>query len=114
MRFVVVSGPARTGKMPLSIKLMSDDPRLVFVHRDTMRDALATPIDEWAVTLIMRDTAARLLALGHSVIICAWNLEPEDAALWRGLAAEHSVSLEWLDVREPAVAAMIPAMVEAA
>lgn len=110
MRFVVIAGPANTGKMPLARRMMQDDAALTLVHSDFVRSSLERQIDEWHVTLLMADMVRRLLSLGHSAIVCAWNMEPADRALWTGIATEHTVELEWLDVREPDVAALIPSM----
>jgi predicted kinase len=114
MRFVVIAGPANSGKMPLARRLMQDDPSLALVHRDDLRAALTAAIDEWHLTLLMSTLARYLLGLGHSVLVCAWNLDRADRDLWTGIATEYSVPLEWMDVREPQVAAMIPPMAEAA
>lgn len=109
-RLVVVAGGYQSGKMPLTRKLMAEDASLVLVHRDTLRDSLVTPVDEWVITQIMGDIGCRLLATRHSVICCAWNLEPDDRAMWDALSTAFRVPLEWLDVRRPEVAAMIPPM----
>jgi predicted kinase len=114
MRFVVIAGPANTGKMPLARRLMQDDVGLTLVHRDFIRSSLERHIDEWHVTLLMADIVRRLLNLSHSAIVCAWNMEPADRALWTGIATENSVDLEWLDVRLPEVAMLIPPLVETA
>jgi predicted kinase len=108
MRFVVIAGPANSGKMPLCRRLMAEDASLALVHRDDLRSALSAKLDEWHITLLMGALTRSLLSLGHSVIICAWNLERCDKALWTGIATEHSLRLEWLDVRQPEVAALIP------
>lgn len=107
-RLVVIAGPGRSGKMTLTRRLMADAPYLVLVRRDTLRAALVTPVDEWVITLIMRDAAARLLLEGYSVIVCAWNLERADRELWDAAAMRAGIPLEWMDVREPEVARLIP------
>lgn len=113
MRFVVIAGPANTGKMPLARWLMKDDDGLKLVHRDFVRSSFESHLDEWHITLVMADMVRRLISLGHSAIVCAWNLDPADRALWTGIATEYSVNLEWLDVREAEVAALIPPMAAA-
>jgi predicted kinase len=110
VRLVIVAGPANSGKMPLARRLIADDPSLALVHRDDLRSALAAKLDEWHITLLMASLVRQLLSLGHNVIVCAWNLERADWNLWLGLATEHSAEMEWLDVREPDVAALIPPM----
>lgn len=107
-RLVVVAGPANTGKMPLARRLMSEDPSLALVHRDDLRRDLSAKLYEWHITLVMAAIVRCLLSLGGNVIVCAWNMEPEDRMVWDGLAAEHSAGLEWFDVRQPEVAALIP------
>lgn len=107
-RLVVIAGLANSGKMPLARRLMSEDEALVLVHRDTIRDSLVTRIDEWHVTEVMGVVAAKLLDQGHSVVVCAWNLEPEDRHLWEGIVLGHGLEMEWLDTRRPEVAALIP------
>lgn len=107
-RLVVVAGPANSGKMPLARRLMSEDPSLVMVHRDTIRASLITLDDESLITRLMGRIASDLLDAGHSPIICAWNMAPTDAALWNGLAEDAGIKAEWFDVRDPAVAALIP------
>ena len=109
-RLVVIAGPERSGKYPLARRLMADDPELVLVHRDTLRDSLVKPIDEWEITLLMEAVARKLLRFGHSVVVCAWNLEAADYDLWSDLAATTGVEMKWMDVREPEVAALIPPM----
>lgn len=108
LRFVVVAGPANSGKMPLARRLMAEDPSLALVHRDDLRRDLSAKLDEWHVTLVMAAVARCLLGLGRNVIVCAWNMDPLDRRVWDGLAAEHSADLEWFDVRQPEVAALIP------
>jgi predicted kinase len=108
VRLVVIAGGFQSGKMPLARRLMGEDAGLVLVHRDTIRDALVTPVDEWIITLLMGDMVARLLKEGHSVIVCAWNMEPEDLALWEQTASWAGVALEWMDTRTPEVQALIP------
>ena len=107
-RLVVIAGPECSGKMPLARRLMSEDPSLVMVHRDTIRASLITLDDESLITRLMGHIASDLLDAGHSAIVCAWNMEPADAALWNGLADAAGIKAEWFDVRDPAVAALIP------
>lgn len=107
-RLVVVAGPERSGKMPLARRLMSEDPSIVMVHRDTIRASLITLDDESLITRLMGRIASDLLDAGHSVIVCAWNMEPADADQWNGLAEDAGIKAEWFDVRDPAVAALIP------
>ncbi|ORE87724.1 AAA family ATPase [Aurantimonas sp. 22II-16-19i] len=109
-RLVVISGPANTGKMPLAKRLMAEDRSLMCVHRDDIRAALVNPLDEGHITLCMGALAGMLLSLGSSVIVGAWNLDPEDRQLWTRIAADHGAPMAWLDVREPDVAALIPPM----
>ncbi|ORE90985.1 AAA family ATPase [Aurantimonas sp. 22II-16-19i] len=109
-RLVVVSGPANSGKMPLARRLMADDLSLMCVHRDDIRAALVNPLDEGQITLCMGALAGMLLSLGLSAIVVAWNLEPADRDLWTRIAADHGVPMEWMDVRDPSVAALIPPM----
>lgn len=108
LRLVVICGPANSGKLPLAKRMMADDPRLVLVHRDSLRDALVTPVDEWVITLAMRDIARQLMVNGYPVLVCAWNLDPEDKELWAELADIAGLDMEWLDVRDPMIAALIP------
>jgi predicted kinase len=108
VRFVVIAGPASSGKMPLARRLISEDATLALVHRDDLRAAFGAKIDEWHITLAMGALAHTLLRFGYSVIVCAWNLEPADRQLWTEIADEFSTPLEWLDVRQPEVAALIP------
>ena len=107
-RLVVVAGPANSGKMPLARRLMSEDASLVMVHRDTIRASLITLDDENLITRLMGRLASDLLEAGHSVICCAWNMEPADADLWNGLAESAGIKAEWFDVRRPEIAALIP------
>jgi len=115
-RLVVIAGPACSGKMPLCRKLMSEDAALLPVHRDYLRTALETEgkADEAVLTQIMGDAARRLLLAGHSVIAVAWNLEPMDRAMWTDVAFGAGVPMEWLGVRRPEIAALIPPMEAAA
>lgn len=107
-RLVIVAGPACSGKYPLARRLMSEDPSLVMVHRDTIRASLITLDDESLITRLMGNIASDLLDAGRSVIVCAWNMEPADGDLWNRLADKAGIRAEWLDVRDPAVAALIP------
>ena len=113
-RLVIISGGYQTGKMPLARRFMSEDAALVCVHRDTLRDALITPIDEGHMTWVMASIADRLLHLGHSAIVVAWNLEPSDRIIWSDIAWEYEIPLEWFDVSLPEVAALIPPIQAAA
>lgn len=111
-RLVVIAGPANTGKMPLARRLMEDDARLVLVHRDLVRAAMpGVSVSEGHITQVMGAMARTLLWQGYSVVAVAWNLEPEDVFLWTAVAADSRLSPEWLDVRRPEVAAMIPPLV---
>lgn len=110
LRVVVVAGPERSGKMPLARRLMQEDPTLGLVHRDFIRTSLEADFDEGHVTYIMDAIARRLLSLKRSPIIVAWNLHDMDRRLWTALSADFGVPLEWLDVREPEIAALIPPM----
>jgi hypothetical protein len=58
----------------------------------------------------MGDLARGIIRIGRSPIIVAWNLEQVDRDLWTSISAESDIPMEWLDVREPEVAAMIPEM----
>jgi hypothetical protein len=108
-RLVVIAGPANSGKMPLARRLLQGDDNLVLVHRDHLRDSFENPaLHEWQITLLMARLASGILKLCLSPLVCAWNLHPDDRELWQGLAEEHEATLEWLDVREPWVASMIP------
>lgn len=111
MRIVVVAGPACSGKMPLARVLMRLDSDLVLVHRDFLRASFESKIDEGDITVLMGDLARGILRIGRSPIIVAWNLERFDVDLWTSIAVESNVTMEWLDVREPDVAAMIPEMI---
>ena len=108
MRLVVISGPANTGKLPLAKMLCTNDPTLLLIHRDHIREGLTNSIDEGRVTLLMGEMATHLLGWGYSVCACAWNLEHFDRVMWDIIAAATHAKLEWLDVREPDVAALIP------
>ncbi len=94
--------------MPLAKRLMEEDPGLICVHRDYLRTSFINQVDEWQITLLMGDLARGILRMGMSPIVVAWNMEPCDKDLWQSIACEAQVRLEWLDVREPHVAAMIP------
>jgi predicted kinase len=107
-KLVVIQGGFKTGKMPLARKLLAEDPDLVCVHRDHLRDHLINSMDEWEISLLMADLARGVLRLGRSPVIVAWNLDPADRKLWTRVAAEADAELVWLDVRRPEVAAMIP------
>lgn len=87
---------------------MGEDPELVLVHRDALRSAMETLRDEADVTLIMAAVARELLCQRRPPIVVAWNLEPSDRELWEDLAGEFGVEMQWLDTREPTVAARIP------
>jgi hypothetical protein len=90
-------------------RLLQGDSNLVLVHRDHLRDSFENPaLDEWQVTLLMGRLASGILKLCLSPLVCAWNLDPADRELWESVAEEHEAKLEWLDVREPWVASMIP------
>ncbi len=110
MKIVVISGPDKSGKMPLARELMKRDADLVLVHRDFLRASFESVVDEGYITLLMGELVRGILRIGRSPIIVAWNLEQMDSDLWYSIAGEFTVPLEWLDVREPAVAAMIPEM----
>lgn len=109
-RLVIVAGPACSGKMPLARSLMQKDDDLVLVHRDFLRASFESKIDEAYITLLMGDLARGILRLGRSPIVVAWNLEQFDRDLWGEISDDFLVPLEWLDTREPKVAAMIPPM----
>jgi predicted kinase len=108
-RIVVVAGPASSGKMPLARRLLAGDPTLVLVHRDHLRTSFEnSALDEWQITLLMSDVAEGILHLQLSPLVVAWNMHPADKKLWTTMANAYDAPLEWLDVREPHVAAMIP------
>lgn len=107
-RLVVVAGPACSGKMPLARELMRKNEDLVLVHRDHLRASFESVVDEAHITLLMGALAREILRLGRSPIVVAWNLEQFDRDLWDDVSDEFLVPLEWLDTREPRVAAMIP------
>lgn len=109
-KLVVISGPANTGKMPLARRLAAENPELKIVHRDDLRRMFLNPVDEAVISWAMYDLARRLLHCGHSPLIVAWNLERIDRMMWRRLSMSEDVPLEWMDIREPAVAALIPPM----
>lgn len=109
---IVIAGPANSGKFPLAKKLLAEDSNRLLVHRDSIRDAIVNSMDEWAVSLLMEAMTARLLDMQKSVVVCAWNLEPTDAAMWKAVAAMYDVPIRWLDTRQPAVQAMIPPLEE--
>lgn len=106
MRFIVVAGPPNSGKHPLAGRLAAEH-GLVLISRDYLRVAMRLT-DEPQMTLAMADLARGLLKRGQGCVVCAWNLEPEDRALWEAVAKETGTQLEWLDTREPDVAALIP------
>ena len=108
----VIAGPANSGKFPLAKKLLAEDPNRVLVHRDSVRDAIINKMDEWAVTLLMEAMTCRLLDMQKSVVVCAWNLEHTDAAMWKTVAAMYDVPLRWLDTRVAEVQCMIPPLEE--
>jgi ribose 1,5-bisphosphokinase PhnN len=108
MRLVVVAGPACSGKMPLARKLMNADADLILVHRDFLRASFESRVDEGHITLLMGELVRGTFRIGRSAIVVAWNLEQFDIDLWTSIAAEFDVPMEWLDVRLPDVAAMIP------
>lgn len=110
MKLVVISGPDKSGKMPLARKLMKQDADLVLVHRDHLRASFEAAVDEGHITLLMGELARGILRLGRSPIIVAWNLDRMDRDLWTVISIQFNVPMEWLDVRAPAVAAMIPEM----
>lgn len=87
---------------------MAEDPDLVLVHRDALRNALETLLDEAHLTYVMHAIADELLRLDHSPLIVAWNLEPIDREIWTGCAGRYGAPMVWMDVRDPAVAALIP------
>lgn len=107
-RLVVVAGPANSGKMPLARELMKADPDLILVHRDFLRTSFESQVDEWHITLLMADLARGIIRIERSPIIVAWNLEQSDEMLWHRMAVEFGRRIEWLDTRNPRVAAMIP------
>jgi hypothetical protein len=109
-RLVVISGPAESGKFPLAKSLCANDSNLLLVHRDHIREGLSNPVPEGTITLLMGEVAKWLINHGFSVCACAWNLEHFDHIMWDEVAAETGAKLEWLDVREPEVAARIPPM----
>ena len=111
MKIVVISGPDKSGKMPLARELMKRDADLVLVHRDFLRSSFETQVDEAHITLLMGWLVRGILCIERSPIIVAWNLERMDRDLWDSIATQFDVPMEWLDVREPTVAAMIPEMV---
>jgi predicted kinase len=108
-RLVIIAGPSGSGKHRLARHLCQRD-GLLLVSRDAVRDAIFNSIDEWEITLVMEAVARKLLRFGHSVVIAAWNLDAMDHDLWSDLASTTGVDMEWLDVREPEVAALIPPM----
>lgn len=86
-RLVVISGPANSGKMPLARKLLAEDKSLICVHRDDFRRIFVNPVNEGHITESMACTAVSLLnTRKYSVIVVAWNLEPEDRELWENIA----------------------------
>lgn len=107
-KLVVIAGPERSGKMPLARSIMQNDPDLVLVHRDFLRTSFESKVDEWHITLLMADLVRGILRIDRSPIVVAWNLERADRDLWVTIAVEFQVNLEWLDVRNPEVAARIP------
>lgn len=107
-RLIVISGPPNSGKLPLALKLCHDDPSLILVHRDRLRDAVVNRLDEWCMTLAMADLARGLLMRRVGVVCCAWNMEPADRTLWQGVAVETGAELVWLDTRTPEAHALIP------
>lgn len=109
-RLVIIAGPANTGKMPLARRFLAEDKDLILVHRDYLRDSFVNKLDEWYITLLMGDLARGILRLIRSPLIVAWNIEDVDRALWTSIHQEFNVPLEWYDVRESAVAALIPPM----
>lgn len=110
MKLVVISGPDKSGKMPLARELMKRDAELVLVHRDHLRASFEAQVDEGHITVLMGELARGILRLKRSPIIVAWNLERMDRDLWTSVSEEFDVPMEWLDVRDSAVAAMIPEM----
>lgn len=107
-RLVVIAGPERSGKMPLARKLMSEDPDLVLVHRDHLRDSFESKVNEGHITMLMGDLVCGILRVGRSPIVVAWNLEVTDRRLWTSISDMFDISLQWFDVTEPAVAILIP------
>jgi len=110
MKLIVIAGPDKSGKMPLARELMKRDSDLVLVHRDFLRASFEAHLDESYITLLMGWLARGILCIERSPIIVAWNLERMDRDLWSSIATQFDVPMEWLDVREPSVAAMIPAL----
>lgn len=112
-RLVVISGPANSGKMPLARKLLVEDPDLILVHRDHLRASFEiNQPTEGQITFLMGEFVRGILQLQRSTIVVAWNLERSDRELWWSISENHGVPLQWLDVREPQVAAMIPPLKE--
>jgi predicted kinase len=111
VRLIVIAGPACSGKMPLARALMEQDPSLVLVHRDALRDAFVARFDEWILTVVMADIVDRLLLYGQNVITVSWNLTRDDRRLWKSIAKKYHydrLELEWLDTRTPEAHALIP------
>lgn len=105
---VVIAGPANSGKMPLAQELLSATPQPVLLHRDLVRQALVTPVDEWVLTLCTAAAARPLLQSGHNVVAVGWNMEPADRELWESVSEETDSEFIWLDTRDPKVHQMIP------
>lgn len=108
---VIISGPEKSGKMPLARALMKQDPSLILVHRDFLRSSFESQVDEGDITLLMADLVRGILQIKRSPIIVAWNLEQSDLDLWYGIAYSNRVPIKWLDVRYEEVKKMIPEMV---
>lgn len=77
--------------------------------------------DEAVITELMVEIAGEILEREYSVIAVAQNLHPHDILRWQDLATQFQskdedrfIRLEWLDTRDPKVAAMIPPLEQAA
>jgi predicted kinase len=109
-RLIVISGPEKSGKMPLARAIMDRNHGMVLISRDRLRDAIVAPLDEFHMTHCMAAFARAVLAAGVDAVVHAWNLEPMDREIWQRIAAEARASLVWLDTREAEVQQMIPAL----
>lgn len=99
-RLVVLAGPANTGKTALANAFLHDDPFLVLVSRDDLREAVRwNGRDEGLLTWLMADVARFLLHHGIGVVVKAQNLEQIDRDIWLALAVETRARLTWVDSR---------------
>lgn len=93
----IVSGLPGAGKSTFAGQVAADT-AAVLVGRDRVRVALTNLRDESALTHVLVAIAEVLVQTGHSVVVDAWNLHPDDARRWQDLARRTGTELSWVHI----------------